>query len=62
MNSLTLIFKCRRCLQGDVVFTYQPNTTTFNLESRCSGCCAVHQLAVELVPEQSAPAALSCSS
>lgn len=57
MNSLTLVFKCRRCFQGDVVFTYQPNTNMFSLESRCSGCRAVHQLAVELVPGQAEPAA-----
>jgi hypothetical protein len=49
VHSLTLVFKCRRCFQGDVVFTYQPGTTAFSLESRCSACRAVHQLSVELV-------------
>ena len=54
MYALTLVFKCRRCFQGDVVFVYEPGTTTFSTESRCSACRAVHQLGVELV---AAPAA-----
>ena len=50
--ALTLVFKCRRCLQGDVVFSWQPTAATFSMESRCSACRAVHQLGVELVHPQ----------
>jgi hypothetical protein len=50
--ALTLVFKCRRCFRGDVVFSWQPSAATFPMEGRCSGCRAVHQLGVELVRPQ----------
>ena len=46
---LTLIFKCRRCHGGDVVFRWHPNAAGFPLEARCAGCRAPHRLTVEAI-------------
>ena len=49
VQALTLVFKCRRCHQGDVVFSWRAGAS-FSSEGRCSsgGCRTVHRQAVEV--------------
>ena len=49
--ALALVFKCRRCHEGDVVFTWQPAAASFPMEGRCGKCRTPHRLTVEAVEE-----------
>ena len=50
-HTLVLVFKCRRCHEGDVVFHWQPAAGSFPLEAGCGKCGAPHRLTVEALEE-----------